>query len=81
MYELTIPGINGSPDKNAIVSAILAVDSAASVDFNWATHKVSVNSSADLVDIRDMIAAIGYQIEQMALREQDTPPRNDARLP
>jgi hypothetical protein len=73
MYELTIPGISGGPDQNAILSAILALDGNASVDFNWVTHKVSVKSSADLADIREMIAAIGYQIEKMSQREDSNP--------
>jgi hypothetical protein len=71
MYELTIPGIRGGPDQQAIVGAILALDGNATVDFNWVTSKVSVSSSAELADISDMIAAIGYQIERIAKREQD----------
>ena len=73
MYELTIPGISGGPDQHAIVGAILALDGNATVDFNWATSRVSITSCADLTDISDMIAAIGYQIERIAQRdlEQD----------
>ena len=69
MYEFTIPGISGGADQHAIRDAVLAVDSAASVDFNWATQKVSVKSSADLLDISEMLAAIGYRIEKIAHRE------------
>lgn len=76
MYELTIPGMSGGSDKNAIVEAILALDGKASVDFNWVTHKVSVKSVADLEDISQMIAAIGYEIERIAQRDQDDPPHH-----
>lgn len=68
MYELTIPGISGGPDQHAIANAILALDANAKLDFNWVTYKVSVDSSADLVDISELIAALGYEIEKMAQR-------------
>jgi hypothetical protein len=71
MYEFTIPGISGGPDQNAIMSAVLALDGNATLDFNWATHKVSVNSTADLADISEMLAAIGYHVEKIAHRAQD----------
>ena len=66
MYEFTIPALNGRPDKHAIVSAVQALDSDAELDFNLVTHKVNVKSRADLAEIRDMLAAIGYQIEKIA---------------
>ena len=71
MYEFTIPGLSGGPDQQAIIGAVLALDGNATLDFNWATHKVSVKSSADLAEISEMLTAIGYQIEKIAHRIQD----------
>ena len=68
MYEFTIPGISGGPDQRAIADAVLALDGNAKLDFNWATQKVSVTSSADLADISEMLAAIGYAVERIADR-------------
>jgi hypothetical protein len=68
MYEFTIPGISGGPDQKAIIGAVLALDGNATLDFNWATQKVSVKSSADLAEISEMLLAIGYQIEKIAHR-------------
>lgn len=69
MYEFIIPGISGSPDQNAIREAVLAVDGNARVDFNWPMQKVSVKSTADLAEIREMLLTIGYRVEKIALRE------------
>lgn len=69
MYEFTIPGISGGPDQKAISEAVLAIDSNARVDFNWPLQKVNVKSTADLVEIREMLVTIGYQVERIALRE------------
>lgn len=66
MYEFTIPGISGGPDQKAIIGAVQTLDSNATLDFNWATQKVSVKSSADLADIRELLASIGYQVEKIA---------------
>jgi hypothetical protein len=69
MYEFTIPGISGAPDQNAIRDAVLAVDSNARIAFNWPQQKVQVKSTADLVEIREMLVTIGYRIERIALRD------------
>lgn len=69
MYEFIIPGISGGPDQQAIREAVLAVDNNARIEFNWPMQKVSVTSTADLVDIREMLVTIGYKVEKIALRE------------
>ncbi len=69
MYEFTIPGISGGPGQNAIRDAVLAIDGDARIDFNWPQQKVNVKSTADLVEIREILSRIGYQVEKIALRE------------
>ena len=71
MYEFTIPGIRGGPDQRAIVDAVRTLDSQAQLDFNWATQKVNVNSTADLAEITETLRMIGYQIERIAQRDRE----------
>lgn len=71
MYEFTIPGISGGPDQQAIIGAVLALDGTATLEFDWAAHKVSVKSVADLADISEMLAASGFRVEKVEQRALD----------
>jgi hypothetical protein len=63
MYEFTIPGMSHGAGQKAIIGAILALDSNATLDFDMDTQKVSVSSSVDLTLLSAAIAASGHRVE------------------
>lgn len=66
MYELTIPAMSCGHCEKTISSAILALDGSATLNFDLATHKLTLDTAADLSDVKDALDGAGYPVEAAA---------------
>ena len=68
MYRFTIPGLGVDREVSAIRAAVHAIDEQGIVTFDWETRKICIESSADLADLRIVLAALGYRIDAQGSR-------------
>jgi copper chaperone len=62
MYELKVENMSCGHCVNAVTKAVQAVDPAAQVQVDLAGKKVSVESGAQLAQIRSAIEEAGYPV-------------------
>lgn len=63
MYELTIPAMSCGHCEKTITSAVLALDGTATLNFDLTTHKLTLDTLADLSDVKDALDVAGYPVE------------------
>lgn len=64
MVELTVTGMTCGGCARAITTAVKSVDAAAGVVVDVAGERVSLDSQADLAEIKAAIEAAGYNVER-----------------
>jgi copper chaperone len=62
MYELQVEGMTCNHCVAAVTRSVKEIDSAANVDVDLATHKVRIDSKADINDIKSAVAEAGYDV-------------------
>lgn len=65
MLELTVPDMTCGHCKSVITRAVGAIDSAAKLDFDLPSHKVSVAGEASPDEIRAAIVRAGYTVSDV----------------
>jgi len=63
MYQLTVPAMSCAHCQKTIISAVLALDGSATLNFDMNTHKVTLDTVADLSDVKDALDVAGYPVE------------------
>lgn len=62
MYELNVEGMSCDHCVSMVTKSVLGVDGAARVQVDLATHKVRVESNADIDDIKSAVTEAGYSV-------------------
>ena len=69
MYELTVPDMTCGHCQKTITGAVRALDSNAKLDFDMAAHRVTLDTSAELSRVKQVLEDAGYPAEAMAERK------------
>lgn len=62
MYELQVEGMTCNHCVAAVTRSVKEIDSAAKVDVDLAAHKVRVDSTAAIDDVKSAVAEAGYDV-------------------
>jgi len=62
MYELQVEGMTCNHCVAAVTRSVKEIDAGATVDVDLATHKVCVDSKANIDDIKSAVAEAGYDV-------------------
>ena len=62
MYELQVEGMTCNHCVAAVTKSVKEIDADARVDIDLTTHKVCVESKADIDDIKSAVAEAGYEV-------------------
>ncbi|WP_334187019.1 heavy-metal-associated domain-containing protein [Noviherbaspirillum sp.] len=62
MYELNVEGMSCNHCISMVTKSVLGVDGAAKVKVDLASHKVQVESSADIDAIKSAVIEAGYPV-------------------
>ena len=64
MYELTIPAMSCNHCKQTITGAVLALDGNATLNFDMSAHKVTLETAAELDEVKQALDGAGYPVEK-----------------
>lgn len=70
MYELTIPAMSCNDCQKTITGAVLALDGGATLNFDMAAHRVTLDTAAALSEVKEALDGAGYPVE--AVEEKST---------
>jgi copper chaperone len=62
MYELQVEGMTCNHCVAAVTKSVKEIDANAKVDIDLATHKVCIDSTAKIDDIKSAVAEAGYAV-------------------
>jgi copper chaperone len=62
MYELQVEGMTCNHCVAAVTKSVKEIDAGAKVNIDLATHKVCIDSSANVDDIKSAIEESGYEV-------------------
>jgi copper chaperone len=65
MYELTIPAMSCGHCQKTITQALRALDSTATLQFDMAAHRVTLETDAALSDVKRALASAGYPADPL----------------
>ena len=71
MYELTIPAMSCAHCQKTITGALLALDGNATMNFDMAAHKVTLDTAAELGEVKDALDGAGYPVEAVEQKNAD----------
>lgn len=64
MIELTIPAMSCGHCVQTITGAVLALDGNATLSFDLPEHKVTLETAAELNEVKQALDAAGYPVEK-----------------
>lgn len=71
MYTLTVPAMSCSHCQQTITGAVLALDGNATLNFDMAGHKVTLDTVADIADLKHALDVAGYPVEAVEEKPAD----------
>ncbi|MDY6983362.1 MAG: copper chaperone [Pseudomonadota bacterium] len=65
MYILTIPALHDDKAVQHVIGAVLALDGTATFEFDIPERKLSLDTVAELEDVRHALDVAGYPVESV----------------